>query len=189
MTAIVQFTALRWMFAEETSELSVSPAEDPSVSDWEQLIDWLNKTYKLEYNGPDEEAEALPKIDREEVMRLMREGEEYAGVEIQLGNSILTADLDNTDYMVFELESGAVKSQAELDELLLFMQGLGRVLRKEVTLNDNAHYSYPLITVSESGQKTEVASPQELDRVSAVIREGAQTPSLWQRIAGWFKKS
>ena len=150
---------IKWIFEPDGWLLRDIYIQDVSLTDWKQLIDFLNCTYNLKFGEED-----LIQIDKEYVINYLTDN---TG---EIESKTLRIDLDGIDVhcyfflqdeIEFDIVSKDIKSFSDFGKLEEFMTAISKVLKKQITLTGENDPKFPLIKIDYEKEIYKILTKQE----------------------------
>ncbi len=162
---------IKWIFEPDGWLLRDIYIQDVSLTDWKQLIDFLNCTYNLKFGEED-----LIQIDKEYVINYLTDN---TG---EIESKTLRIDLDGIDVhcyfflqdeIEFDIVPKDIKSFSDFGKLEEFMTAISKVLKKQITLTGENDPKFPLIKIDYEKEIYKILTKQEakelLERQNSIL--------------------
>jgi hypothetical protein len=160
---------IKWIFEPDGWLLRDIYIQDVTLSDWEQLIDFLNLTYNLKFGE-----EELIQIDKEYVINYLTDN---TG---EIESKILRIDLDGIDVhcyfflqdeIQFDIVPKDIKSFSDFGKLEEFMTAISKLLRKQITLTGENCPKFPLIKIDYENKIYKILTKEEANDL--IVRQNS----------------
>ena len=162
---------IKWIFEPDGWLLRDIYIQDVSLTDWKQLIDFLNSNYNLKFGEED-----LIQIDKEYVINYLTDN---TG---EIESKTLRIDLDGIDVhcyfflqdeIEFDIVPKDIKSFSDFGKLEEFMTAISKVLKKQITLTGENDPKFPLIKIDYEKEIYKILTKQEakelLERQNSIL--------------------
>lgn len=136
---------IKWIFKSYQSGLRDIYIQETSLADWEQLIDFFNLSYNLNFGE-----ESANQIDKDYVINYLN------GNTAENENKRLRIELDGVNIhcyfflkeeIEFDIDPNDIMLFSDFEKLEDFMTAISKVLKKQVTLTGENDPKFPLIKI------------------------------------------
>lgn len=162
---------IKWIFEPDGWLLRDIYIQDVTLSDWEQLIDFLNCTYNLKFGEEDSK-----QIDKDYVVNYITDntGEiETKKLTIDLNGIKINCYFFLQDEIEFDINPTEIKLFRDFERLEEFMTSISKVLRRQVTLTGENDPKFPLIKIDYEKRIYKILTKREakglLDRQNSIL--------------------
>lgn len=153
---------IKWIFTPDGSLRDIY-VQDVSISEWEQLIDFLNENYQLKYGITGEERNKS-KIDKQDVVDYLTDetGEIYCrSTAVDLGGIQAICHFFLLEQIEFDIDPREVSSVEDFEKVEKFMQSISWKLGQQVTLTDEDTPEFPYIKIDVARNINKVLTQKE----------------------------
>ena len=155
---------IKWIFEPDGWLLRDIYIQNVTLTDWEQLIDFLNCTYNLKFGEEDSK-----QIDKEYVVNYLTDntGEiETKKLTIDLNGIEINCYFLLQDEIEFDINPTEIKLFCDFERLEEFMTSISKVLRKQVTLTGENKPKFPLIKIDNEKKIYKILTEKEAKELS-----------------------
>lgn len=138
---------IEWIF-EKDGALRDIYVQNATISDWKKVVNLLNSDYKLTFGACEDNLTNKIEFEYVKTMFADETGElERKFATIDLNGIIVKCYFFLEDQIEFDLWPEDIKTENELNFVLIFLSSLSSILKKEVTLSGENQPEFPLIKI------------------------------------------
>lgn len=155
---------IKWIFEPDGSLRDIY-VQDVTISDWENLIDFLNLNYDIKF-GEDEKNQ----IDKEYVIKYLKDetGEmESKSLKIDLNGVNFHCYFFLPDQIEFDIDPKEIKTINDFESIEKFMVSISKTLKNQVTLTGENSPEFPLFKIDVEKDVNIVLTEKEARELSS----------------------
>jgi hypothetical protein len=154
---------IEWIFETDGSLRDIY-IQDVTLTEWEQLVDFLNLNYEIKF-GQDEQNQ----IDKKYVLDYLKDGTgEMEGKILKINSNGIHfhCHFFLHNQIEFDIDPRQVKTTSDFKNIEHFMIAISRELKKQVTLTDENLPEFPLIKIDIENSINKVLTLKEVQELS-----------------------
>ncbi|MBP8213442.1 MAG: hypothetical protein KAX53_06830 [Saprospiraceae bacterium] len=155
---------IKWIFEQDGSLRDIY-VQDVTISDWENLIDFLNLNYDIKF-GENEKNQ----IDKEYVIQYLKDetGEmESKSLKIDFNGVNFHCYFFLSDQIEFDIDPREIKTIKDFESIEKFMVSISKTLRNQVTLTGENSPEFPLFKIDFENDVNIVLTEKEATELSS----------------------
>ena len=155
---------IKWIFEPDGSLRDIY-VQDVTISDWENLIDFLNLNYDIKF-GENEKNQ----IDKEYVIQYLKDetGEmESKSLKIDFNGVNFHSYFFLSDQIEFDIDPREIKTIKDFESIEKFMVSINKTLKNQVTLTGENSPEFPLFKIDYDNDVNIVLTEKEATALSS----------------------
>lgn len=155
---------IKWIFEPDGSLRDIY-VQDVTISDWENLIDFLNLNYDIKFSEDEKN-----KIDKEYVIKYLKDetGEmESKSLKIDFNGVNFHCYFFLPDQIEFDIDPREIKTINDFESIEKFMVSISKTLKNQVTLTGENSPEFPLFKIDFEKDVNTVLTEKEATELSS----------------------
>lgn len=153
---------IKWIFEPDGSLRDIY-VQDVTLSDWGELIDFLNLNFDIKF-GEDKKNQ----IDKEYVFRFLKDetGEmEIKVLSIHFNGVRFNGYFFLSEQIEFDIDPKAIKTIDDFRTIVEFMTSVSKTLKNQVTLTEENSPEFPLIKIDFDKGVNKILTEKEANKI------------------------
>jgi hypothetical protein len=155
-----EWNDIKWMFEPDGSLRDIY-IQDVSLSDWDELIDFLNKNFNLTFGDKN-------KIDKDYVLKYLQQTNRQKACQplfINLEHIKVHCYFFHPEEIEFDIDPKEINSITDFELIETFMVSISKALGLQVTMTEENSPKFPLFKVDVKNGINKVLTVEEANRL------------------------